>query len=90
MTYPVPVREERKRRGEREEEEERKGEEEENWERLSPWMNFNSLLLQKKNPTMTPTERTSEESTFLFMYFSFCKCMKFLLFLNFNNLVILL
>ena len=37
-TYPVPVREERKRRGEREEEEERKGEEEENWERLSPWM----------------------------------------------------
>ena len=38
MTYPVPVREERKRRGEREEEEERKGEEEENWERLSPWM----------------------------------------------------
>ena len=38
ITYPVPVREERKRRGEREEEEERKGEEEENWERLSPWM----------------------------------------------------
>ena len=38
MTYPVPVREERKKRGEREEEEERKGEEEENWERLSPWM----------------------------------------------------
>ena len=44
MTYPVPVREERKRRGEREEEEERKGEEEENWERLSPWMRPNFVL----------------------------------------------